>query len=68
MGGEMEKDPPKCIKELWINTLPATLFFTFNRVGYDQKRHTLKKNFKKFSFEKTIYADRFLYKNKSKAK
>lgn len=65
---QIENEPPKCIKELWINDLPSTLFFAFNRVGYDQKRHTLKKNYNRFTFQKTIFADRFLYKNKAKAK
>lgn len=34
--------------------------FTLKRVNYDYKKKCLIKNNKKFEFEKTIYADKFL--------
>lgn len=38
--------------------------FTLQRVSYDYKMQTLVKNNKRFEFEKAIYADKFLLKNK----
>ena len=40
--------------------------FTLKRVNYDPKSGGLVKNNKKFEFEKTIYADKFLLENKDK--
>ncbi len=40
--------------------------FTLKRVNYDYKTRALVKNNKRFDFEKTIYADKFLAQNRSK--
>lgn len=40
--------------------------FTLKRVNYDYKTGGLIKNNKRFDFEKTIYADKFLASNRNK--
>ena len=57
---------PKCTKETWISELPKVLIFSINRVQYDLKNQSLIKNNKRFEFEHTIYADRFMYQNKNR--
>jgi hypothetical protein len=42
--------------------------FTLKRVNYDYKTRGLVKNNKRFEFEKTIYADKFLASNRNKDK
>lgn len=42
--------------------------FTLKRVNYDYKSKGLVKNNKRFEFEKTIYADKFLAQNRNKDK
>jgi hypothetical protein len=56
-----------CIQESWINKLPSVLCFNLNRVQYDQKSQRIVKNMSKFTFDKQIYADMFLYKNRARA-
>ena len=51
---------PKCMKETWITELPKALIFSLNRVTYDVKSASLVKNCKRFDFDKTIYADKYL--------
>lgn len=46
-----------CINESWVKEPPNALIFTLNRVKYDKKTLRLVKDFKKFEFEKLIYAD-----------
>ncbi|CDW73905.1 ubiquitin carboxyl-terminal hydrolase family protein [Stylonychia lemnae] len=65
---ETPKEKPRCIKETWIHDIPQVLMFTLKRVNYDYKKQQLIKNNKKFEFEQTIYADKFLLKNKEKDK
>ena len=43
------------------------LVFNINRVSYDKEWRPVKSN-NRFDFEKTIYLDMFLEKNKEKAK
>lgn len=40
--------------------------FTLKRVNFDYKTQRLVKNNKKFEFEKTIYADKFMLANKDR--
>jgi len=40
--------------------------FTLKRVSYDYKARALVKDNKKFEFEKSIYADKFLSQNRNK--
>jgi hypothetical protein len=54
------------VKETWIHDLPKVLLFTINRVNYDKKLKKLVKDNKRFDFEKVVYADKFLYSNRSK--
>ena len=54
---------PKCLKENWITELPKTIIFNLSRVSYDRSTFALVKNSKKFTFEETIYADKFLLSN-----
>lgn len=46
-----------CINESWVKDPPNILIFTLQRVKYDKKALKLVKDFKKFQFEKVIYAD-----------
>jgi hypothetical protein len=62
----MDPKYKKCLSETWIGHPPNTLFFTLNRVEYDKKSNSLVKNNSFFHFEKEVYADMFLYKNKEK--
>jgi len=48
------------MKETWITELPKALIFSLNRVTYDVKSASLVKNCKRFDFDKTIYADKYL--------
>jgi len=52
-----------CINETWIKEPPNALIFTLNRVKYDKKTHKLVKDFRKFEFDKIIYADQLLEGN-----
>lgn len=54
--------------ETWIEDIPKVLMFTLKRVDYDLRTGVLVKNNKKFEFDKTIYADKFLLQNKDKDK
>eukprot|EP00347_Sterkiella_histriomuscorum_P016450 403353129 len=60
------QENPVCIKETWIEDLPSVLMFTLKRVNYDYKTQSLIKNNKKFQFEKSVYADKFVYSNKDR--
>ena len=51
---------------MWISELPNVLFFTIQRVNYDIKKMRLVKNYKRFEFDKMIYADKFLLQNRLK--
>ena len=52
-----------CINESWVKNPPNILIFTLQRVKYDKKALKLVKDFKKFQFEKVIYADQLLEGN-----
>ena len=52
-----------CINETWVKEPPNILIFTLNRVKYDKKEQKLAKDFKKFKFEREIYADQLLEGN-----
>lgn len=52
-----------CINESWVKDPPNILIFTLQRVKYDKKALKLVKDFKKFQFEKVIYADQLLEGN-----
>lgn len=65
-GGQSDKSS-RCFKESWILERPQVLFFSLNRVRYDQELKRPIKCHDRFSFDKVIYADMFLYKNMEKA-
>eukprot|EP01022_Parablepharisma_sp_SALTPOND_P001351 TRINITY_DN106156_c1_g1_i1.p1 TRINITY_DN106156_c1_g1~~TRINITY_DN106156_c1_g1_i1.p1 ORF type:complete len:938 (-),score=127.57 TRINITY_DN106156_c1_g1_i1:56-2869(-) len=51
-------------QEYWITRLPSVLFMQFQRVIFDQTTKTPKKVFHPVHFYKSIFVDRFLYKNR----
>jgi hypothetical protein len=55
------------VLETWICRPPNVLMFQLNRVNYDFKNQKLVKDNSRFEFDKTIYLDLFLNKNKEKA-
>ena len=61
-----EKDD-KYISENWIKEPPNLLSFSLNRVMYDKDKKQLVKNNEEFTFEKEIYIDSFLFKNRDKS-
>lgn len=46
--------------------MPSVLFFTIQRLNYDVKSMRLVKNYKRFEFEKMIYADKYMLQNRLK--
>ncbi|CDW85517.1 UNKNOWN [Stylonychia lemnae] len=61
-----DQETSKCINEFYITEPPNVLFFSLNRVQYDQKSKGAVKNMSQFTFDKVIYADMFLHQNKEK--
>ncbi|KRX08272.1 hypothetical protein PPERSA_01733 [Pseudocohnilembus persalinus] len=51
-------------KEIWMTQVPKNLMFQIQRVQYDQENGSAKKVNEKFYFDKEIYIDRFLLKNR----
>jgi hypothetical protein len=55
----------KCFQEFWLSQPPNILFFSLNRVQYDKRTNNIVKKNTFFQFDKVIYADMFLHKNRS---
>lgn len=58
----------RCMSESYITQPPNVFFFSLNRVQYNKQLKQLVKNNKVFKFEKVIYADAFMHKNKRSTK
>jgi len=57
----------KATTSVWIQRLPKFLFFQLNRVGFDQEKKAPLKLDGSFDFDSTVYADRFLLRNRERA-
>jgi len=51
-------------RQVWITKCPGVLIFQVNRSSYDPEARALRKVHDEFVFEKEVYADMFLLKNK----
>ena len=49
-----------------VRRFPQVLCFQINRASYNIQKKCAEKNNQRFTFDKTIYTDRFLYENKEK--
>lgn len=59
-----DKPEPKKVIETWVCRPPNLLMFQLNRVQYDMTTLKLKKDNSEFHFDREIYLDLFLNKNK----
>eukprot|EP00347_Sterkiella_histriomuscorum_P010153 403377401 len=61
-----DQESQRCISESWMTQPPNVLFFSLNRVQYDKVAKQPIKNNSLFKFDKVIYADMFLFKNRER--
>lgn len=66
-GFKGDKPGQKQVQEAWVCRPPNMLMFQINRVGYCPKEQKLFKDNSRFDFDKTIYIDLFLNKNREMA-
>eukprot|EP00743_Colponemidia_sp_Colp-15_P007033 GILK01007589.1.p1 GENE.GILK01007589.1~~GILK01007589.1.p1 ORF type:complete len:990 (-),score=185.29 GILK01007589.1:398-3367(-) len=53
--------------DCWLKSIPPVLLLQLQRVSYDAEKQSLVKLHDRFTFEKTLFIDRFLESNKAEA-
>ena len=66
-GFKGDKPGLKQVQEAWVCRPPNMLMFQINRVQYDPVEQKVYKEYSRFDFDKTIYIDLFLNKNRERA-